>query len=107
MCQNTELLEEPGYLSPLFIRRTDIDREIRLKIGFLLNYYPRWGLATDLANRYNVSRPFVYQQKAKVKSALSEAIGQKSLTWEGNIKQLLSYRIHGRFRHAGIDARCD
>jgi len=90
MCIKTHLLEEPKFLT---VRRRDISQETRVKIGFLLNYYPRHGLATELANRYKVSRPFVYTQKAKIKDFFSEDLEAKKS--EENIRNLLLYRIRG------------
>ena len=99
MCITSHLLEEPNNLCTLFVRRKDIDEQSRVKIGILTNYYPRHGLVTSLAERYQVSRPFIYHQKALVKQALSVlnpgSLDSPDLIGEENIKQLLLYRIRG------------
>jgi len=100
MCINPHNLEEPECLSKLYIRRKDIDESTRIKIGIFANIFPRHGLITDLSRRYQVSRPFIYEQKRLVKGALSllnkpVALEEKTLQWEENIKHLLLYRIRG------------
>ena len=47
----------------LFTRRTDLTNEIRLAIATSALHAKMngvWGTITDLANRYEISRPFVY-----------------------------------------------
>lgn len=102
MCIKPQLLEEPKTLHPLFVRRQDIDLATRIKIGILVNYFPRRGLVTLLSNHYKVCRPFIYTQKKQVKSALSaleedenNRLAEKHLLLQANIKQVLSYRIQG------------
>lgn len=98
MCIKTHL-EEPKLLPLLFVRRKDIDEATRIKIGILANYFPKHGLITKLANQYKVCRIFIYQQKERVKSALSVLTKQDNdtvhLDLESNIKALLSFRIRG------------
>jgi len=92
MCIKTQLLEEPKFLT---VRRPDISQRTRIKIGFLLNYYPRHGLPTALSKRYGVSRPFVYAQKAQIKDFFSLSEDLEAKKSEENIRKLLLYRIRG------------
>ena len=55
--------------SPIIIfRRNDISIADRMRIGFFVTYQPRHGIVTDLAKKYNVSRPFIYRMAAYYKA---------------------------------------
>lgn len=60
------LQEEPSSLtkSYKFIRRSDISSEQRLRLGALLTCFNYHGQVTKFANKYAVSRTFLYNLKA-------------------------------------------
>jgi len=69
----TILQKEPSSLtiSYKFIRRPDISPELRLKLGVILYCFKRHGQVTNFAEKYDVSRSFLYDLKGVVSGQLS------------------------------------
>lgn len=58
-----------------YYRLPRLDLSTRIHIALqMLNPSRRWGLVTDLAKRYHVSRKFLYQQRDKAKSCLMSSL---------------------------------
>jgi len=90
--------EEPSSLkkSYKFIRRADITRELRMKLGVLLVCFNYHGQVTKFSKRYGVSRSFLYNLKSILGQHLSlvfpeskEACTKKSnkeQAWQESLK---------------------
>jgi len=69
----TVLQKEPSSLtiSYKFIRRPDISPELRLRLGVILFCFKQHGQVTGFAEKYEVSRSFLYDLEDKVSAQLS------------------------------------
>jgi hypothetical protein len=99
------LLEEPSSLtkSYKFIRRADIDSELRLKIGILGFFFKHHGQVTKISSKYSVCRTFIYGLIKRVETRLDglfEESVQKNLTYQEkrneSIRKILEFRMIGK-----------
>lgn len=106
MCLNQLKSEEPSSLKLLpikYVRRPELDEIVRVKIAVIAKYFKQHGTVTKLAERYEVSRTFVYMQvqllnqmvdcwfaEDKVPSSFLEQLEQ-----EDNLRRLFRYRLIG------------
>ena len=90
---------------PLFQRRADLTFQKRFLLAYIILFQNSWGTVTHLASKYNVSRPFIYEN-AKVFSELLEPDKSKtlSLSREKATKFMLSARLEGKCSMASISA---
>lgn len=66
------LYQPPIQKGVKFHRRKDLTFEIRLCIAFFAMMSDRWGLITQLAKRYAISRTFVYMLQAELGNAVHD-----------------------------------
>jgi hypothetical protein len=74
MLNPNSLAKEPEKSSltiRLKLRRDDLTPLTRLKIASQATFFARYGTITRLAEQYDVSRPFIYEQKAKLQAHAS------------------------------------
>jgi hypothetical protein len=87
-------------------RRDDLPPLTRLKIASQASFFARYGTITRLAEQYAVSRPFIYEQKARLLTQASNIFeGQKvakPTTDLTTIAQILRLRLIGRCSLASI-----
>lgn len=71
----TYLQKEPSSLknSYKYIRRLDIDLDLRKKLGVLLVCFKHRGQVTNISKKYDVSRTFLYDIKHRAEVGLSAA----------------------------------
>jgi len=96
---------EARFQRRLFTRRADLTNSIRLTIGtdaLHAMMHGVWGTITNLAAKYEVSRPFVYSLAATLKEAgeflfgeIAECSSRSSLR-ERSIAMMLSLRMEAR-----------
>lgn len=97
-------MEEPSSLTrqAKFVRRADLDKDTRLKVGVTALLFARRGTVTRLAARHALSRNFVYQLRAGVKNALdglfeaAERSKRQEGAWLESVRLLLQLRLQGR-----------
>lgn len=104
MCLNSNTEEQSSLkLTQLFTRRGDLDNPTRVKIAVIAKYFNRHGTVTKLANRYKISRSFVYiliKQLSEMVDAWFEKdeVPNEYLTHLAkaeNLRRLFRYRLIG------------
>ena len=96
-------------LSPKFIRRNDLTDSIRLMIvynAYRAQILGNWGIITELAKEYQVSRTFIYSLLSHFKEAIPLLFSDKNKENRSHTKKhicsiLLALRLEGR---CSIDA---
>lgn len=101
-------IAQPSFDVPLknikFTRRDDLSNAIRLSIAsssIHAQMTGSWGTITELANKYNISRTFVYMLGSTLKESahflfgISEPLLDLSIR-ELSIQAMLSFRLEGR-----------
>ena len=95
--------EEPNSknLFPQYLRRPDLDGATRLSIGFEAWQRSSYGCITGLAQRYDISRQFVYDLRDQVKelSALCSPCprtGGSSDALKASLRFILEHRLIGK-----------
>lgn len=101
----TVLQKEPSSLtiSYKFIRRRDINPKLRLKLGVILSCFKQHGQVTNFAEKYGVSRSFLYNLKDAVSAQLLDLFdvshsatdnqqARRERAWE----QILDFRLIGK-----------
>lgn len=87
------------------MRRSDLTMEIRLYIAFMALLSNKWGIITDMAKQYAISRTFVYMLQSRLNMAVEEyfkvgnAPSKGGLTIESKAKSLeytLMLRLEGK-----------
>ena len=77
-----------------FYRRKDLTVETRLYIAFMTLLCNRWGLITQMAKQYAISRTFIYMLQSQLNTAVEDyfyvgsALSKKELTIKGKEKSL-------------------
>lgn len=98
-------MEEPSSLTrqAKFVRRPDLDNQTRLKVGVTALLFQRHGTVSRLSERHDISRTFVYQLRAGVKTALSglfevakPCAHRQEDAWLESARLLLQLRLQGR-----------
>lgn len=81
-----------------FYRRSDISTKERFLIAYLFHYQKSWGLVSDLADQYEVSRVFIYQTAALFSSHIEQVfkVDQHPITEHFSLQMLLLYRMVGK-----------
>lgn len=90
--------------SPKFIRRPDLTAFVRLQIAFtalFAQHQGQWGVMTQLARQYVISRTFVYMLAASLEQTTQIVFGEPRCPAVVNDKQyayryMLSLRLEGR-----------
>jgi Transposase, Mutator family. len=91
--------------SPKFHRRKDLTVETRLYIAFMAIMCNQWGIITDMAKKYAISRTFVYMLSSQLNRAVEDyfqaggAPTKKELVMEEKAKSLeyaLLLRMEGK-----------
>ncbi len=93
----------------LFTRRTDLTDSDRLYIAYMALTYKGdvWGIVSDLARRFSISRTFVYMLGTLLESHLPIVFGEKNSQVSENkaeisYRHILSLRMEGRCSIQGI-----
>jgi len=60
-----------GHFSPKFHHRRDLTPEIRLYVAFMAIISNKWGIITQMAKRFAISRTFVYMLQQQLNEAVS------------------------------------
>lgn len=94
-------------LRPCFCRRIDLTMEDRLRIGSIALLYKRHGTVTKLADKYKVSRVFVYEMRKKLLCCVESPFGfdiqsRHQVDRLESIKKILSLRLEGKSPIEGI-----
>jgi len=88
-----------------FYRRKDLTEEIRLYIAFMALMCNKWGIITEMAKKYAISRTFIYMLQSQLNIAVEDCfyigntLSKKKLTIESKIKSLeyaLLLRLEGK-----------
>ncbi len=84
--------------TPPFQRRKDINIKDRFLIAYHVKYRNNWGLISRLADKYNVSRVFIYNTSDKFSSHLEQAFGDNKpvVCDNSSLKSILLYRMDGK-----------
>ena len=99
------LQEEPSSLTRTykFIRRPDLSPALRMKLGVLLLCFGYHGQVSEIAEKYSVSRSFLYGLKgvlsAELSGIFSTAIvskGKKAVSRYQAWQQILEFRLIGK-----------
>lgn len=99
------VLEKPSSLklSYKFIRRADIDSDLRLKIGILGHLFKHHGQVSKLSRKHSVCRTFIYDLIKRVETRLDglfEESVEKNLTGlekrNESIRKILAFRLIGK-----------
>jgi hypothetical protein len=81
-------------------RRGDLTPLTRLKIATQATFFARYGTITRLAEQYNVCRPFIYEQKARLLAQASNIFEPSKVVnpspFLSTIAKILRYRLVGR-----------
>lgn len=88
-----------------FIRRADLTVFIRLQLALTMQFRDpnRWGVVAELAREHNVSRQFLYNNKALLLQPFTEKrTPQSDLSVEFVQKLILCMRLHGNSSIDGI-----
>ena len=90
-----------------FQRRTDLPVQTRFLIGFQVVHQNTWGCISDLARKYNVSRPFIYATASIFSSMSAHFFGvrastSKEVAIDEGLRHLLSLRMEGKCGLLGI-----
>ena len=73
-------------------RRKDLDLSTRIFLGVKMLYPAEvrgWGLASELADEYGISRSLLYQIKGRVLEALEAALKPKAVGRPAEVKSLV------------------
>ena len=93
------------HVSTKFYRRKDLTVETRLYIAFMALLCNKWGLITQMAKQYAISRTFIYMLQSQLNTAVEDyfyavsAPSKKELTIMGKEKSLeytLLLRLEGK-----------
>ncbi len=55
-----------------FVRREDLSNKDRFLIAYIFLFQKEWGTVTRLANKYNTSRTFIYDNVKKFEKTLEK-----------------------------------
>lgn len=96
--------------TPIFYNKFQVRKDInnleRLKIANQVLFNNHYGLVTELSNKYNVSRQFIYDLKSRVFSfCQSDCLSQPAQCFkEDSLRMILTFRLAGACSISGIQS---
>jgi len=82
-----------------FQRRTDLSVQKRILIAYIVLYQYFWGSISNLSRKYNVSRPFIYQEVEKFSAYCNNYFESNNIiidAKDNSLKNILSLRMDGK-----------